>query len=201
MEVRRQARTYDALTTRTISERSLVEADTALGNSLIKNARMRHEYDELPQTLAADRAKREIKRADEVRDAYHQVEMAENRRMSERTQADIALTDARTGLTAARERLTMARRGLLNADQALEAQRLQGPRYHDLEWQRKVGEQELYVEEQQAILAEHRKRVARAEADPGGTEEELLERRAELNADGLDTRVVDAALERTRGRR
>ena len=56
MQVKRQARTYDALTTRTNSERSLVDADTALGNSLIKNARMRHEYDELPRTLAVDRA-------------------------------------------------------------------------------------------------------------------------------------------------
>ncbi len=200
MEARRTTRTNEALTTRTNSERGLVEADTALGHALIKNARMRHEYDELPQTLAADRAKRELKRIDEVRDAYHQVEMADARRTAERAQAHIAVTDANTGLTTAREQFTRARTSLLNAEQELEAQRQHGGRHHDLGWQHRNGERELYVEEQKAVLNEHRKRVAQTENDLGISEAELLERRNELNADGLDTRVVDAALERTRMR-
>ncbi|MEA2889568.1 MAG: hypothetical protein QOI05_361 [Bradyrhizobium sp.] len=196
MEARRESRTYDALTTRTNAERSLVEADTALGNALIKNARMRHEYDELPRTLAVDRAKREIKRVDEVRDAYHQFEMAEHRRATERAHADVTLTDARTGLTTARERLTMARKGLLNADQELEAQRQNGSRYHDLEWQRKIGERELYVEEQQAVLAEHRRRTGGGTGDTG----DLYQARDEMNADGRDTRAVDLEIERNKAR-
>ena len=199
MEARRHARTYDALTTRTNSETSLVEADTTLGHSLMRNARMRHEYAELPRMLATDRAKREIGRIEEVRDAYHRLEMADARRLNEQAQADAALTETRTGLTVARQRLTMARKGLLNAEQELEAQRQHGGRYHALDWQHKTGERELYVEEQQAILNEHRKKVAHS-AEQCASEEELLEQRAQMNADGLDTGAVDLAIERGKAR-
>lgn len=196
-EAQRHARTYNALTTRTTSETALVDADTALGHSLIKNARMRHEFDELPRTLAVDRVKREIRRVEEVRDAFHQSEMSESRRTTERTRAETELSDARTSLTKAQERLTTARRGLLDASQALEAQRNHGQRAHDLGWHERIGEREMVVEEQRFLLSEHRKRIS----DGADREDELLKRRAEMNADGRDTAAVEAALSRTNARK
>lgn len=195
-----QTKTYDALARRTSAERALVDADTELGHSLIKNTRMRHEYDELPQTLAADRIKRQIKRVEELRELQHHADVAESRRMREQTDADTALTDARTSLTRARERLTASRTGLLNAEQEYEAQRQHGGRFHELGWKQKNGERELYVEEQDAVLAEHRKRVADASQNElqRASDAELLDRRAEMNADGIDTRPVDNELSRRR---
>jgi hypothetical protein len=80
-EANAQAKSYDAQTPRTSAERALVEADTELGHALVKNVRMRHEFAELPQILATDREKRQVARAEELRDLYHQVEIAENRRL------------------------------------------------------------------------------------------------------------------------
>lgn len=197
-EANAQAKTYDAFARRTVAERALVEADTELGESLIKNVRMRHRFAELPEILATDRTKRQIQRNEELRGLRHQIEMAETRRMQELAVADTSLADARTGLTHARERLTVAQTSLLNAEQAFQAQRDHGGRYHELGWKQKNGERELYVEEQEAILSEHRKRVAGAAQDElqRASDTELLQRRAEMNADGRDTRAVDEVLAR-----
>lgn len=178
-----QARTYDTFSRRAVAERKLVEADTDLGHSLIKNARMRHEYAELPQVLAADRMKRQIARENELREAVHQYELAEARRTRERSFADADLA--------------VARKDLLNAEQALDAQREFGPRYHALDWVERIGERELRVEEQQAILTEHRRRYS----DTAHTsDEELYRQRAELNADGADTSAIDLAIARSKAR-
>ena len=201
-EANAQAKSYDAQTRRTSAERALVEADTELGHALVRNVRMRHEFAELPQILATDRTKRQIARAEEIRDLYHRVEIAENRRMRELAEAEIVLTDARSNLTRAHERLTTARTGLLNAEQQYQAQAEHGSRYHELGWKQKIGERELYVEEQEAVLNEHRKRVANAQNDLNrASDEELIQRRAEMNADGVDTREVDEVLARRSNRR
>jgi hypothetical protein len=197
-EANAQAKTYAAFARRTSAERALVEADTELGESLIKNVRMRHRFAELPEILATDRTKRQVQRNEELRELRHQVEMAETRRMQELAIADTSLTDARTGLMQARERLTVAQTGLLDAEQALMAQRDHGGRYHELGWKQKNGERELYIEEQEAVLSEHRKRAGRSTQDElqHASDSELLQRRAEMNADGHDTRAVDDVLAR-----
>ena len=197
-EANAQAKTYDAFARRTVAERALVEADTELGESLIKNVRMRHRFAELPEILATDRTRRQIQRNEELRDLRHQIEMAEARRMQELAVADMSLADARTGLTHARERLTVAQTSLLNAEQAFQAQRDHGGRYHELGWKQKNGERELYIEEQEAVLIEHRKRAGRTAQDElqHASDNELLQRRAEMNADGHDTRSVDDVLAR-----
>jgi hypothetical protein len=199
-EANSNARTYDAFTRRTNSQRALVEADTALGNSMIANARMRQEFSELPEILSTDRTRRQIGRYEELRDLRHNIDLAEAKRQEQLAAADVTLTETRTRLASAREQLTSARRGLLNAEQEFDAQHEYGPRYHELGWRQRIGEYELSVEEQRAVLSEHRKRVAHAEGEVGSTAEELIRRRAELNADGADTRHIDAELERGRQR-
>src|SRR5688572_18599772 len=59
-------KTFDAYTRRSVAERKLVEADTELGHALVENQRMRQEYSELPQILAADKAGRALKRGEEL---------------------------------------------------------------------------------------------------------------------------------------
>jgi hypothetical protein len=194
------ARTYDAFTRRGHAQRALVEADTALGHSLIANARMRHEFGELPAILATDRAQRQLGRQEELRTLRHQAELSEMRRIAEMSDAEEGLTHSRTRVVAAHEQLIAARRGLLNAEQEMDAQREYGPRYHALGWEQRLGDQELSVAEQAAVLAEHRKRVALAEDEKSAAEDELIQRRADLNADGADTRDVDAEIDRVRRR-
>jgi chromosome segregation ATPase len=195
-EANAQSRSFDAMTRRSSAQRSLMEAEAALGRSLISNARTRHEFDELPQTLALDRYKRQVQRVEEVRDLLHQVELAQARRDREIAEIDMQVTKARSDLSHARTELAVAQRALVNADQELESQRQHGKRYHDLGWEHRIGERELYVEEQRAVLAEHRGRISDAAKFARASDEELLNRRAEMNADGLDTRTLDDALAR-----
>lgn len=194
-----QARSYEAMARRSAAEAALVEADTQLGHALIKNARMLHEYDELPQTLVVDRRCRQVQRLEEMRELEHQMEMGQARRNLELAESETQVTRARTNLTQARAELAVAQRTLLNAEQELEGQRQHGKRYNDLGWEHRIGERELVVEEQRAILSEHRQRGAQSRLT--FAEDELLARRMELNADGRDTSTIDAVLERrSRGR-
>lgn len=80
---------------------------------------------------------------------------------------------------------------LMNLKQQLRAQRDFGAQFHDLEWRKKIGEQALHVAEQQAILDEHREKIARRSKRD---RDRLLAERAELRADGLETGEIDAAL-------
>jgi hypothetical protein len=193
-------RTYESYTRREHAQRALVEANTALGHSLVANARMRHELMELPEILATDRLKREIARREELRGLQHQGEVAEARRREELTEREAALTQSLTLLASAREQHVIARRGLLNAEQEFEAQHANGLRYYELGWQQRIGEYELSLEEQKAVLAEHRRRVEATDGQVGVAEDKLIRRRAEMNADGLDTRDIDAEIARARRR-
>jgi hypothetical protein len=173
-----QAKTYDSYTRRAVAERKLVEADTELGRALVDNRRMRQEYSELPQILATDRAVRSLKRGEEIRELCHTVEIAEARRMQERAQVELEMY-------ATKERF-------LDAEQKLEAQRHYGPRYHALQWQHRINEWELQVEEQRVVLGEHRRQHGRDELSL----DELHAARDQLNADGADTTPIDRAIER-----
>jgi hypothetical protein len=192
-----QARTYDSFAQRAKAKRSLIEADTALDRSLVENARGYHEYKELPEILATDRAKRQIARAEEIREALHEVQMGEVRRESDRITGAMELTAAHARLTHAQAQLTGSRKVLLNAQQELDAQNLYGPRYHALTWHEKIGEREMRVEEQQALLSEHRRRVSGL-LENGTGDDALYATRDELNAEGGNTSAVDLAIERSK---
>ncbi|MEH2551628.1 hypothetical protein V1283_008273 [Bradyrhizobium sp. AZCC 2262] len=173
-----QAKTYDAYTRRAVAERKLVEADTELGRALVDNRRMRQEYSELPQILATDRAVRVLKRGEEIRELCHTIEIAEARRMQERARVELEMYTTKEAF--------------LEADQKLEAQRHYGPRYHALQWEHRINEWELQVEEQRVVLGEHRRRHGRDELSL----DDLYAARDQLNADGADTTPIDRAIER-----
>jgi hypothetical protein len=173
-----QTQTYDAYAGRSVAQRALVEADTALGKALIDNQRMRQEHSELPEILETDRSLRQLKRGEEIRDLCHQIELAEARRMQDRLRAEAELH--------------AAREVLLDAEQQCEARRQHGPRYHALQWEHRINEWELQVEEQRVVLGEHRRRHGPDELSL----DDLYAARDQLNADGADTTPIDRAIER-----
>lgn len=173
-----QTKTYDAYTRRAVAERQLVEADTELGRALVDNRRMRQEYSELPQILEADKTLRVLRRGEEVRDLSHQIELAEARRIRERARVELEMY--------------AEREALLDAEQRLQAQREHGPRYHTLQWEHRINEWELQVEEQRVVLGEHRRRHGRDELSL----DDLHAARDQLNADGADTTPIDLAIAR-----
>ncbi|UPJ50371.1 hypothetical protein IVB30_02760 [Bradyrhizobium sp. 200] len=173
-----QAKTYEAHTRRAVAERKLVEADTELGRALVDNRRMRQEYSELPQILATDRAVRVLKRGEEIRELCHTIEIAEARRMQERARVELEMY--------------ATKEAFLEAEQKLEAQRHYGPRYHALQWEHRINEWELQVEEQRVVLGEHRRQHGRDELSL----EDLHAAREQLNADGADTTPIDLAIAR-----
>lgn len=183
-----QARTYDVYKGRSVAQRGLVEADTALGRALIDNQRMRQEFSELPVVLAADRHMRQLKRGEEICTLTHQIEIAESQRERERLYEQA--------------RRSEARRTALDAEQQLDAQREFGPRLYALQWEHRLNEWEMQVEEQRVVLIEHRRQHGREEL----TIEELQAARVELSASGADTTPIDSAIARyhvkqQRGRR
>lgn len=173
-----QADTYDAFRRRTVAQQKLVEADTDLGRALINNQRMRQEYSELPQMLVADKATRTLRRDEELRALCHDIEMAEARRLQARARVELEMY--------------AVKQAFVEAEQKLEAQREYGPRYHALQWEHRVNEWELQVEEQRVVLGEHRRRHGREELSL----DDLHAARDQLNADGADTTPIDMAIAR-----
>lgn len=172
-----QAETFDAYTRRAVAQQKFVEADTELGRALIANSRVQQEHSELPQVLAADKLLRGINRDEEIFEAYHQVSLNDKRRTQEATAAEL-------GQYALREQL-------LDAEQRLDALRHHGPRYHALQWEHRINEWELQVEEQRVVLGEHR-RHGRDEPSL----DDLYAARDQLNGDGADTTPIDLAIAR-----
>ena len=171
-----QAKTYDSYTRRAVAERKLVEADTELGRSLVVNRRMRQEFSELPQILEADRALRALKRGEEIRELCHTIEIAEARRIQERARIELEMY--------------ATRESFVEVEQKLEAQRKYGPRSHALQWEHRINDLELLVEEQRAVLNEHRRQHGHNQP----TLNELYAARNELNAVGDDTAAIDNAI-------
>lgn len=93
-ETEAKRKTYVALEQMSAAEKKLVEADTALGRSLIEHARVRQEYSELPETLAADRTIRQLRRSEDVAQVCHQIQIAEATRVAERASLDVRLINA-----------------------------------------------------------------------------------------------------------
>lgn len=173
-----QARTYNSYKGRSVAQRGLVEADTALGRALIDNQRMRQEFSELPQVLASDRHMRQLRRDEELYGVMHQIEIAESQRQRERLLEETKRAEAR--------------RMVVDADQQLDAQREYGPRLYALQWEHRINEWELQVEEQRVVLGEHRRRSGRGEPNL----DDLHAAREQMNADGVDTTPIDLAIER-----
>ena len=186
----RDARTFTAIAARTRAEGDLFEAQSEAAESFFKRQRVLGHVQELPEIIATDRARRGAERAEELRDLYHRQEIAETRRLTE---------------------LAYVERELLDAQQALKAQRDHGYGSYELEWKKRSCEMldvELSAAERRAILRQHlaeldesEPRAEAASAEPqsdAALDDALYEARAQLLANGLDTSRIDALLQRRR---
>jgi hypothetical protein len=193
-EANRHARTIGAVAVRTRAETDLFEAQTQALNSYVKRQQAGYRLQELPEILNNDRARRRIERAEELRQVQHQFEVAEMHRQTEIARVEVVLVDAQ---------------------QALRAQRDHGYTTYELGWKKKqceILDVELNAAERRAILRQHLAELEqqhRAEQRGGSDarpnedalDDALYEARAQLNASGLDTSRIDAAIERRKSPR
>lgn len=185
----RHSRAIAAIAARTKAETGLFEAQAEAMESYIKRQRVVARVQELPEVIAADRARRRAERAEELRDLHHRYDVAETRRLME---------------------LAHVQRELVDAQQALKAQRDHGYGRYELEWKKRSCEMldvELSAAERRAILQHHLAELDRSESADGASAEKpsdadlddaLYEARAQLLANGLDTSRIDGLLERRR---
>jgi hypothetical protein len=186
-EATRHTRTLNAVAVRTRAEADLFDAQNQAAESFIKRQRVLARVQELPETIATDRARRRAERAEELRQVGHQHEMAEVQRTTE---------------------IAHAERVLIDAQQALKAQRDYGYRTYELEWKKRgceILDVELSAAERRAVLRQHLTELEDASESPralsGNASDEqidaaLHDARSQLRASGLDTAKVDAALAR-----
>jgi len=188
-EANHHSRAISAITERTRAEANLLDAQTQALESYVKRQRAGARVQELGEIISNDRAIRRAERAEDLRQIHHQIEFADTRRQTELASAD---------------------RVLLDAQQALQAQRDHGYDSYALEWKRRkceILDMELTMAERRAILREH---VAEfGDSDRGGLKpdagddevaEALHEARSQLRASGLDTGKIDAVLTRRGGK-
>jgi hypothetical protein len=186
----RHTSTLSAVAARTRAEADLFDAQSGAMESYIKRQRIVGRLQELPEIIATDRARRRAERAEELREVYHRHEIAETRRLTE-----VAYVD----------------RELLDAQQALKAQRDHGYGSYELEWKKRSCEMldvELSAAERRAILRQHLAEIdqsdvngcerVRAAAGDDALDDALYEARAQLLANGLDVSRIDALIERRR---
>jgi hypothetical protein len=185
----RDARTFTAVAARTRAESDLFEAQHQAMESFIKRQRVLGHVQELSEIIATDRAQRRAERAEDLRDSRNRHEIAETRRMTERA---------------------LVERDLVDAQQALTAQRDHGYSSYELEWKKRTCEMldvELSAAERRAILRQHLAELDQAEpsgahcgSDAAPTDaaldDTLYEVRAQLLANGLDTTGIDALIQR-----
>jgi hypothetical protein len=183
-EANRHSRAISAIAERTRAEAGLFDAQTQALESYVKRQRAGARVQELPEIIANDRAIRRSERAEELRQVQHRYELAETRRQADLANADRVLVDAR---------------------QALQAQREHGYDSYALEWKKRqceILDVELSMAERKAILREHLGEIERSREagtlGPGVGDAEineaLHEARAQLRASGLDTRKIDEVL-------
>ena len=147
----RHTRTLTAVAARTRAEGDLFDAQSETMESYVKRQRVLTRVQELPEIIGTDRARRRAERAEELREVYHRHEVAEAHRLAE---------------------VAHVERELLDAQQALKAQRDYGYSNYELEWKKRnceILDVELSAAERRAILREHL-----AELD----QSELTERKA-----------------------
>ena len=187
-EATRHARTISTVTKRTRAETELFDAQSQLVDSYVRRQRAGYRLQELPEILAGDRARRREERSEELRELHHRRETSELQRMTE---------------------LAHAQRVLVDAEQALKAQREHGFLTHRLAHARKSCELldvELSAAERRAMLREHLAELGQspgqplnADAGDGEIDVALHEARSQLRASGLDTAKIDAVLARRAG--
>jgi hypothetical protein len=188
----RHAQTFAAVTSRTKAEAELFDAQKLLVEAYVRRQRAVAHLEELPEIIASERAKRRAERAEELRQAQHRHELGEVQRLTE---------------------LAHAEAGLVDAQQALRAQREHGYVAFEIAWEKKNCEMldiELSAAERRAILREHvAQRRASQERDvlfdpdvaDDVVDDALYEKRAQLQAEGLDTSRIDALIERRKSSR
>jgi hypothetical protein len=190
-----RALTFTSLAAATYAEADATQADAELTRSLSERAIARAEYNELPERLAQERHVRRLRRAQEIRAVEHEIVLAEIDHQVRVTRGSADLMQAMTDLTLARANCTAARHRLLETTQAYLSQAQYGDRYYDLMWERKVGEETLHVEEQRAVLQEHRQQRL-----SDRTHARFHEERVDLHPDGMDATSVDAEISKVRRR-
>jgi hypothetical protein len=181
-EANRRTRVIEARAAATRSQAKLFDAQTQAVESYIKRNEALNRLAELPEILANDRIKRRMERAEELRELRHRHELAEEYRLSE---------------------VARAQSTRVAVEQELQARRDYGYLTHSIEWKRKQCEMldvELSAAERRAILRQHIGELdeGRKAADPpaDAATEQLYRVREQMLADGIDTRHLDAALER-----
>lgn len=186
-----QTETLRALVERSAAETNLFDSEKDLIDAYARRTRALGDLLELPEILASERATRRAERAELLRQAQHRYEVAEVKRTTELTHVDALLVDAR---------------------QALRAQREYGYTTYELAWKKKFCEMldvELGAAERLAILRQHNKGLAKAltpTAPPSNGSDETIDetlhmQRSELAASGLDTSRIDSLIERRKARR
>jgi hypothetical protein len=160
---RSRALTYGAVGAAKRAESEATQADADLTRARVDRALAQSEYDELPERLAQERHLRRLGRFQEIRGLEHEIAIEELNHQVRITRKFAELMNAETDLTLARANCTAARQRLADATQAYTGQLRHGDQHYDLMWERKIGEETLHVEEQRAVLQEHRERVALAD--------------------------------------
>jgi hypothetical protein len=191
-EAERNTRTLAAVAARNRAEGDQLQAQSEAMESYIKLQLAVARVQELPEIIAADRARRQAERAEELRQLHHANEIAEIRRLME---------------------LAHIERELADAHQALKAQRDHGYGRYELEWKKRICEMlelELTEAERREMLREHFAQLNatnRVEAvnssprvDDDSIDDALYQARAELLANGLDTSRIDALIGRRRSK-
>ncbi len=157
---RSRAMTYTAVGAAKRAEAEATQADADLTRARVDRALAQSEFDELPERLAQERHLRRLGRFQEIRTLEHEIAIAEVDHQVRVTRKFAELMNAETDLTLARANCTAARQRLADSTQAYTAQLRHGDQHYELMWERKIGEETLYVEEQRAVLREHREHIA-----------------------------------------
>jgi hypothetical protein len=180
-QAERDARTTDSLTRKAQSLASYIDSRTQLVEKQTAHVRSLAHHQELPEILGHELAVRRVERVETYRHVQHGHEMNEIHRETDRTLANVVLTDAR---------------------QQLDAQRQHGSKTYNLKWKKQDYETldlEMSAEEKRAVLREQREEKHEEEPDED-VEAALYAQRDRLNAHGLDTSKVDAAIEKRKRR-
>jgi hypothetical protein len=160
---RSRAMTYTAHGAALRAESEATQAAADLHRARLDRALALAELDELPDRLAQERYLRRLGRFQEIRNLEHEIALEEIDHQTRVTRKSAELMQATTDLTIARANCTAARQRLADATQAYSAQLEYGDQHYALMWERKINEETLFVEEQRAVLQEHRDRVALAD--------------------------------------
>lgn len=183
----RHTKSINALTVRTNAEVALQGAQTQLIESTIKGTEALVKLHELPERLGHELAVRRVERAESYRQVQRRFETNELTRLKEVTHAQAEYTHAKTVL--------------VDAEQQLKAQRENGYYNYELMHQKKTLELldlELSKAERKALFKKNTERKQPDDDFIDDIDDALYSRRDQLNAAGLDTSRLDAAI---RGRK